>query len=58
MWIRPLVLITVAILDLAVIGLLGVQWASTREVSWGVIAPTVVFNLFGAVIFGLAKSND
>ncbi len=58
MWIRPLVLGVVALLDLAVIALLGVQWASGRPLSTDVILPTVVFNLFGAVIFNLARDRD
>jgi uncharacterized membrane protein len=57
-WIRPLVLGVVALLDLAVIGLLGVQAASKQELSLTVIVPTLVFNLFGAFIFNVARRDD
>ena len=58
MWIKPLILGIVVLLDLAVIALLGVQWASARAVSWDVLVPTLVFNLFGAAVFSLARTYD
>ncbi len=48
----------VALLDLAVIGLLGVQAASKQELSLSVIVPTLVFNLFGAFIFNVARRDE
>jgi hypothetical protein len=57
-WIRPLVLGVLALLDLAVIALLGVQFASKQPVSLNIILPTLVFNLFGAVIFNVARDHD
>ena len=58
MWIKPLILGIVVLLDLAVIALLGVQWASARAISWNVVVPTIVFNLFGAAVFSLARTYD
>ncbi len=58
MWIKPLILGIVVLLDLAVIALLGVQWASARSISWDVVLPTLVFNLFGAAVFSLARTYD
>ena len=57
-WIKPLILGIVVLLDLAVIALLGVQWASARAISWNVVVPTIVFNLFGAAVFSLARTYD
>jgi hypothetical protein len=57
-WIKPLILGIVVLLDLAVIALLGVQWASARAISWDVLVPTLVFNLFGAAVFTLARTYD
>ncbi len=58
MWLKPLILGIVVLLDLAVIALLGVQWASARSISWNVIVPTLVFNVFGAAVFSLARTYD
>jgi di/tricarboxylate transporter len=57
-WIRPLVLGVVALLDLAVIALLGIQFASKQELQLSLIVPTVVFNLFGAFIYNTARNQD
>jgi hypothetical protein len=57
-WIRPLVLGVLALLDLAIIGLLGIQLASKQPLSLNLIVPTLVFNLFGAVIFNAARDHD
>jgi hypothetical protein len=57
-WIRPLVLGVLALLDLAVIALLGIQFASRQPVSFDIIVPTLVFNLFGAIIFNIARDHD
>ena len=58
MWIRPLVLGVLALLDLAVIALLGIQFASRQPLSLEIVLPTLAFNLFGAVIFNLARDHD
>ena len=48
----------VALLDLAVIALLGIQFASKRELQLSLIVPTIVFNLFGAFIYNTARNQD
>ena len=58
MWLKPLILGIVVLLDLAVIALLGVEWASARALSWNVVVPTLIFNLFGAAVFSLARTHD
>lgn len=58
MWLKPLILGIVVLLDLAVIALLGVEWASALIVSWNVVVPTLIFNLFGAAVFSLARTHD
>ena len=46
------------LVQIGVIALLGVQWASARAISWNVIVPTLVFNVFGAAVFSLARTYD
>jgi hypothetical protein len=55
MWLRPMVLVLLSLLDLGVIGILMLQWARGLPLSWGMVLPTLVFNIFGAAIFWAAK---
>jgi hypothetical protein len=55
MWLRPMVIVLLCLLDLGVIGILMLQLAKGLLVSWGMLLPTLVFNVFGAGIFWSAK---
>ena len=55
MWLRGLVIVSLALLDLGVIGVLMLQLGKGLPVAWGMVLPTIVFNVFGAVIFWAAK---
>jgi hypothetical protein len=57
MWLRPLVIVLLALFDLGVIGVLMLQLAKGLPVAWGLVLPTVVFNGFGAAIFWAAKRD-
>ena len=55
MWLRGLVIVLLALLDLGVIGVLMLQLGKGLPVAWGMVLPTIAFNIFGAVIFWAAK---
>jgi hypothetical protein len=57
MWLRPLVIVMLSLLDLGVIGVLMLQAFKGLPVAWGLLLPTVVFNIFGAGIFWSAKRD-
>ena len=57
MWLRPMVIVLLTLLDLGVIGILMLQLARGLPVSWGMILPTLAFNIFGAGIFWSAKQD-
>ena len=55
MWLRGLVIVLLALLDLGVIGVLMLQLAKGLPVALGMVMPTFAFNVFGAAIFWAAK---
>ena len=55
MWLRGLVIVSLALLDLGVIGVLMLQLGRGLPVAWGMVLPTMAFNVFGAVILWAAK---
>ena len=55
MWLRPLVIVLLTLLDLGVIGVLMLQLGKGLPVAWGMALPTLAFNVFGAVIFWATK---
>ncbi len=55
MWLRGLVIVLLALLDLGVIGVLMLQLAKGLPVALGMVLPTIAFNIFGAGIFWVAK---
>ena len=57
MWLRPMVIVLLTLLDLGVIGILMLQVAKGLPVSWGMVLPTLAFNIFGAGIFWSAKRD-
>ena len=57
MWLRPLVIVMLSLLNLGVIGVLLLQSFKGLPVAWGMVLPTVVFNLFGTAIFWFAKRD-
>jgi hypothetical protein len=57
MWLRPLLIVLLALLDLGVIGVLMLQFAKGLPVAWSMALPTMAFNVFGAAIFWAAKRD-
>jgi lipopolysaccharide export LptBFGC system permease protein LptF len=57
MWLRPMVIVLLTLLDLGVIGILMLQLAKGLPPSWGMVLPTLAFNVFGAGIFWSAKRD-
>jgi hypothetical protein len=57
MWLRPMVIVLLCLLDLGVIGILMLQLAKGIPLSWGMVLPTLAFNIFGAGIFWAAKRD-
>jgi hypothetical protein len=57
MWLRPLVIVLLALLDLGVIGVLMLQLAKGLPVAWGMALPTIAFNIFGVAIFWATKRD-
>jgi hypothetical protein len=57
MWLRPLVIVMLSLLDLGVIGVLMLQAFKGLAVAWGLVLPTIVFNVFGAAIFWATKRD-
>jgi hypothetical protein len=55
MWLRPLVIVLLTLLDLGVVGVLMLQLGKGLPVAWGMVLPTIAFNVFGVVIFWAAK---
>jgi lipopolysaccharide export LptBFGC system permease protein LptF len=57
MWLRPMVIVLLCLLDLGVIGILMLQLAKGLPPAWGILLPTLAFNVFGAGIFWSAKRD-
>jgi hypothetical protein len=57
MWLRPLVIVLLVLLDFGVIGILMLQLAKGLPLSWGMVLPTFAFNIFGAGIFWSARRD-
>jgi lipopolysaccharide export LptBFGC system permease protein LptF len=57
MWLRPLVIVLLVLLDLGVIGILMLQLLKGLPPSWGMVLPTLAFNIFGVGIFWSAKRD-
>ena len=55
MWLRGLVIVSLALLDLGVIGVLMLQLGRGLPVAWGMVLPTMAFNVFGVAILWAAK---
>jgi uncharacterized membrane protein YuzA (DUF378 family) len=58
MWLRPLVIVMLGLLDLGVIGVLMLQLAKGLPVGWGVLLPTLAFNIFGAALVWMARRDS
>jgi hypothetical protein len=52
-----MVIVLLCLLDLGVIGILMLQLAKGIPLSWGMVLPTLAFNIFGAGIFWAAKRD-
>jgi hypothetical protein len=57
-WVKPLVYIMLALLDLLIIALLGTQLAAHKAVSWSLLLPTIFFNFFGTYLLKFASKDD
>jgi hypothetical protein len=57
MWLRPMVIVLLCLLDLGVIGILMLQVAKGLPPSWGMVLPTLAFNIFGASIVWATKRD-
>jgi hypothetical protein len=53
-----MVIVLLCLLDLGVIGILMLQLAKGLPLSWGMVLPTLAFNIFGAGIFWAAAKRD
>jgi hypothetical protein len=57
MWVKALMYSMLALLDLTVIALIGTQLSSHKTISWNLILPTIVFNLFGAYLLRIVDTK-
>ena len=57
-WVKPLVAVTLTLLDLGVIGLLLVQALARQPMAWNLVLPVLAFNVFGAAILWAVGRDD
>ena len=57
-WVKPLVTITLILLDFGLVALFILQGISRQPINWGLVWPALGFNVFGAVILWAVNRDD